>query len=117
MKIPSLAIKIGVLISLVLLLQLPSSMLSSLISERQNYQTEVAQELTASNSGSQTITGPVLLVPYKQGNLPKKLYVLPKQLSIDSTLTAEQFRRSIYTFQTYQSTSQFTGQNAKKHRA
>lgn len=110
MKTPSLAIKIGVLLFLILLLQLPSSMLSNLISERQNYQAEVAQELTASNSGSQTITGPVLVIPYKQGNLPKKLYVLPKQLNINSTLTAEQLRRSIYTFQTYQSSSQLTGQ-------
>jgi inner membrane protein len=110
MKIPSLAIKIGMLLFLVLLLQLPSNMLSSLISERQSYQAEVAQELTASNSGSQTITAPVLVVPYKQGNLPKKLYVLPKQLNIDSTLSAEQLRRSIYTFQTYQSRSQMTGQ-------
>jgi inner membrane protein len=109
MKIPSLAIKIGVLLLLILLLQLPSNMLSNLISERQSYQDEVAKELTASNSGRQTITGPVLVVPYKQGNLSKKLYVLPKELNIDSTLTAEQLRRSIYTFQTYQSSSQFTG--------
>jgi len=38
--------------------------INSLISERQNRQNEVKQEIAKSSAGEQTITGPVLVVPY-----------------------------------------------------
>lgn len=38
--------------------------INSLISERQNRQNEVKQEVAKSSAGEQTTTGPILVVPY-----------------------------------------------------
>ena len=110
MKIPNIAIKLGVLILLVIALQLPSNMLRGIIWERQENQQQVATELTASNSGAQTILGPVITVPYKLGNTNKTIQLLPKTLAIDGKLNVSTLKRSIYQFQTYQSNNTFTGQ-------
>lgn len=110
MKVPNIAIKIGVLTFLILALQLPINMLRGIIWERQDNQQQVAAELTASNSGAQTLLGPVITVPYTLGNANKKLQILPKTLDINGQLNVSTLKRSIYRFQTYQSNNTLTGQ-------
>ncbi|MGL4767670.1 MAG: cell envelope integrity protein CreD [Formosimonas sp.] len=112
MKLNSIGIKVAFLILLVLLLQLPSAMVMDIISERQNYQNEVREQLTESVSGEQTIMGPVLVVPYQNSaaGAVQREYVLPKDLKINGTLTSESLKRGIYSFQKYDSISALTGE-------
>lgn len=53
---------------LVLLLLIPTSMIEGLIRERQNYRQQVIQEVSTCWAGAQTITGPVLSVPYRSAD-------------------------------------------------
>lgn len=111
MKFNSITLKIGLLLLLTLLLQLPSTMVMNIISERQSYQADVAEELTQSISGEQTIMGPILVVPYQTTASAKPIneYILPKELKINGNLTTESLKRGIYHFQKYDSISSFTG--------
>ena len=82
-----LVFKVLVLLFLIICFMIPVGMVKDLIYERKNYQSEVAQELTQSTSGEQTVLGPVLVVPFKQqeGNFTpdNRLIVLPELLTID----------------------------------
>ena len=91
MKLNSITLKIGLLLLLTLLLQLPSTMVMNIISERQSYQADVAEELTQSISGEQTIMGPILVVPYQMTASAKPIneFILPKELKINGNLTTE----------------------------
>ena len=56
-------ISIGILI---LLLLIPKSMINSLIVERENRMSETVQEVTDKWSRKQTVSGPILTIPYKK---------------------------------------------------
>lgn len=51
---------------LILLLLIPIAMISSSIDERKYYSQSVVEDIARSSSYSQTITGPVLVVPYSK---------------------------------------------------
>lgn len=108
-----LTTKVLTLLFMVLCFMLPVSMVRDLIEERKIYQTEVAEELTHSTSGEQTIAAPILVVPYTQQEgkttSEKRLLLLPEQLTIDGQATVSSLKRAIYTFQSFQSVSQFSG--------
>ena len=112
-RVNPLMLKVLVLLFLVVCLMIPVGMVKDLILERQAYQSEVARELTKSTSGEQTVAGPVLVVPYKQleGKVltDKRLLVLPAQLNIDGQVQVTPLKRAIYTFQSFQSATHFTG--------
>ena len=112
MKLNSITIKVCFLILITLLMQLPSAMIMSIISERQSYQEDVKQQLTESVSGEQTVLGPILVVPYQTSASAKPVneYILPKDLKINGDLTSETLKRGIYSFQKYDSISALTGQ-------
>lgn len=108
-----LLVKVLSLLFMIACFMLPVSMVRDLIAERQNYQAEVAQELTQSTSGEQTIAAPILVVPYtqQQGKTTsqKRLLVLPEQLTIDGQAQVSALKRAIYTFQSFQSVTHFSG--------
>src|SRR4051794_28273399 len=55
----------GLLIGfLILLMLIPAALIQDLVRERASRQEEVISEVSSKWGGSQTITGPVLLVPY-----------------------------------------------------
>ena len=51
---------------LILIMLIPGAFVASLVRERQNRQLEVVSEVSNKWAGSQTITGPVLMLPYKE---------------------------------------------------
>ena len=108
-----LVFKVLVLLFLIICFMIPVGMVKDLIYERKNYQSEVAQELTQSTSGEQTVLGPVLVVPFKQQEgkftTDKRLIVLPEQLMIDGQVKVSPLKRAIYTFQSFQSATQLNG--------
>lgn len=95
-------ISVGILI---LVLLIPTAFIHELILERKNRQAEVVAEVSSKWAMSQTITGPFVLIPYKEEvknsdgklvNVRHLVYCLPEQLTINGHVAPELRRRSIY---------------------
>ncbi|WP_137938363.1 cell envelope integrity protein CreD [Chitinivorax sp. B] len=107
-----------------LLLCIPLMMISGTISERSYYRQTVIDEIARSDSGPQTINGPVLIVPYRTArwsidntpNRPRELVwtehsvkILPQKLSINGQLKTDQRQRGIYRATVYGTDLQLDG--------
>ncbi len=89
---------------LVLLLLIPTFFIQNLVSERQERQKEAVAEISSKWAGPQTVTGPVIGIPYHemvtdQGNTreeKKWAYFLPSRLNIHAHIIPEKRYRGIY---------------------
>jgi inner membrane protein len=89
---------------LILLLLMPTFFIQGLVSERKQRQHEAVTEISSRWAGSQTVTGPVIGIPYTEavtddGNTHEKkkwAYFLPGKLSIKARLIPEVRYRGIY---------------------
>ncbi|MEO7989403.1 MAG: cell envelope integrity protein CreD [Chryseolinea sp.] len=112
----SIMIKLISIGFLILILLIPSSWIQSLIEERQQRSDEVMREVTDKWSGSQTLTGPVLVIPYiKQEIIDRgkdgteirehieKAFFLPENLSIDGDVKPDTRHRGIFEVVVYES--------------
>ncbi|WP_331344576.1 cell envelope integrity protein CreD [Cellvibrio sp. UBA7661] len=98
---------------LMLLLLIPLAMIGSSIDERKAYSEQVVQDIAKSSSYSQTITGPILVIPYikteriaylndkkervfEEKEIKGKLYFLPELLRVDTDMNTELRKRGIY---------------------
>ena len=112
--------------ALILLLLIPVSMIGDSIDERQRYSEQVVQEIAKNSSYSQTITGPVLVIPYKkierythlnenkekvieERQVQGKLHFLPELLRIDSDMTTELRTLGIYRAHLYHTRNNIDG--------
>lgn len=114
-----LVFKIITIFLLVLLLLIPLNMIRHLITERMTLRNGVVAEIARSSAVSQTILGPILVVPYnyieknesnvtsqKEGNL----YFLPETFKLNGKLEVEKRKRGIYEARVYNLThNQLTG--------
>jgi inner membrane protein len=100
-------ITIGILI---LLLMIPSSMLQSLINERQSTRDNAVEEITSKWGSNQTIGGAVITIPYsviqedekgKMSTVIEYAHFLPENLNITGRLTPEKRYRGIYVVMLY----------------
>ncbi len=108
---------------LILILFIPNVMVQDLIEERQERSRETIQKINDKWSRSQTLCAPLLLIPYtttlfKKDTANKKietyyerhqLYVTPKDLKIDVSLTPEERYYGIYKAILYKSDIHFEG--------
>ena len=112
----SIMIKLGSIGFLILILLIPSSWIQNLIEERQQRSDEVMQEVTDKWSGSQTLTGPVLVIPYKKQEIIdrgkegieihehiEKAFFLPEDLNIVGDVKPETRHRGIFDVVVYES--------------
>lgn len=101
------AILIGIL---VMLLLIPTAMIMGLISERERRQTEATEEVSGKWGGMQTITGPVIVIPYvvKPGETGVAMF-LPDKLTVNGELMPEIRKRGIYEVAVYSSHLQISG--------
>jgi inner membrane protein len=101
------AILIGVL---VLLLLIPANMIMGIINERERRQYEATGEVSAKWGDAQTITGPVIVIPYitKPGETSIAVF-LPDKLTINGELLPEIRKRGIYQVAVYNSHLQING--------
>ncbi len=67
----SLALKLFTIAALVLLLLIPAGMISVIVNERGYRQVQVVEEISSKWADAQTITGPILVVPYKTYTIQK----------------------------------------------
>ena len=118
----SLFVKLGSIGFLVLLLMLPNVMIRDLIKERQSRQDEAVAAVSQSWGGAQTVTGPVLSIPFtrwiEQDDYQRKAvqeiaHFLPEQLDIDGDAQHQIRPKGIFDVILYQADLQLTGQFAK----
>lgn len=99
-----LFIKLGFILILIVLLMIPQTLVQGLIGERKYRLFSVKEDISHSWGGVQTITGPVITVPYTkkvlQNNqwveVENQFFIMPENLSIISDLKTETKNRSIY---------------------
>lgn len=103
---------------LILIMLIPGVFIANLVKERKLRQQEVVKEVSSKWAGKQTITGPVLIVPYKEPGtdaegkpvIYKKLaYFLPDVLSISSSMQPEKRHRSLFDVTLYRSNIDISG--------
>lgn len=101
----------GLVIGLVvLLLQIPAFYVKDLIGERQARQQEAVLEVSSKWAAAQTVTGPVLVLPYwgpktEGSTQPTRQYAyfLPDDLSIQAKVSPQERHRGIYKVMLYAS--------------
>lgn len=89
---------------LLLILLIPASMIRGLITERANRANDAKQEIYSKWGGTQTLTGPIISVPYFAPNTQftsgpaetKYFHILPDTLTIETKLVPEIRTRGIF---------------------
>lgn len=113
-----IVIKSIVIFILIVLLIIPTIIINSLIHERKNRQAEAVEEVSGKWALNQTLTGPVLSIPYlelvkdnsgKVYKQTKNLHILPDYLKINGALFPEKRHRGIYEVAVYSSKIQIEG--------
>jgi inner membrane protein len=103
---------------LILVLLIPTAFIYELILERKGRQAEVSAEVSSKWAGSQTISGPFLMIPYDEeikdqaGKIQlirHHAYFLPEDLKINGTIVPEIRSRSIYKVVLYKTTLRVNG--------
>lgn len=122
----SLLFKLLTIGLLILLLLIPVSMIGNSIDERQHYSESALRDIAKSSSYSQTLTGPVLVVPYRKTEqvttvnankeriteeraINGELYFLPELLRVDTDMTSEIRKRGIYRADIYHTVNNIDG--------
>lgn len=119
------SIKGALIFILLLALLIPTSMIDSLIRERQGRQQEAVAEVSSKWGQSQTLSGPVLVVPYEVGQWStegkelrresKFAYFLPDELTVNGTVNPKKRNRGIFDIVLY--SSQITLEGSFSHPA
>ncbi len=119
----NLLLKTGLIVLIALLLLIPAVMIENLIYERENTQREAVLEVSSKWSTQQTLTGPVLSIPFmryiKQYSIKDSsekivqikdyMHFLPDELSIVGDLIPEKRYRGIYEVVVYNASIHFSG--------
>ena len=112
-----LLMKALIISALVLLLLIPANFVKELVFERQATQQQASREVTSRWAGRQTITGPVMVIPYietqtirnQSVQVRKTAYLLPDTLSIGSDVKPEKKYRGIYQVMLYSASVEMQG--------
>ncbi|MDA8138449.1 MAG: cell envelope integrity protein CreD [Desulfobacteraceae bacterium] len=101
----SATLKLFVISGLALALLIPITMVKALIDEREQRKEEVIEEISGKWGRPQTITGPVISIPYKKyftdqdgrkHHTTEYFHLMPDSLDIKSTMTPEIRYRGMY---------------------
>ena len=107
----SLSLKIVFIFFLVLLLMIPVGLIMNLIENREMLRTETEIEIQDNWGRSQTLSGPIITIPYykyetrdeKQVRIKTYLHLLPENLDIKGEIYPETRYRGIYKVAVYSS--------------
>lgn len=119
-------LKVASILFLTLVLMLPMAHIRGLIRERQALRDQVLEDVARSDARAQTITGPILVVPYTrtvqerqldaQGRpfsvareVSGELRLLPELLGVDGTLRTEERQRGIYRARIFRANARLAG--------
>jgi inner membrane protein len=115
----SIVVKLMSIGFLILILMIPSTWVESLIRERQMRADDVIAEVSGKWAASQTIIGPVLMIPFKQVEkvdewtngvkytrlveTTHRAYFLPEELNVNGSIKPEVLHRGIFDVAVYDS--------------
>lgn len=112
----SIMVKLFSIGFLILILLIPAVWINELMYERQQRAEQAIEEVAGKWSGAQTISGPVLIIPYKKQEVidrgkdgkeirewVEKAFFLPHQLDITGTINPEILHRGIFDVVVYES--------------
>lgn len=116
-------LKLGTIVFITLVLLIPTSMIRSLITEREATQNEAIKEVSSKWAEQQTISGPFVSIPYyryvkevsskdsaeKIVQVKDYLHILPSQLNISGNINPEKRYRGIYEIVVYNSKLEISG--------
>lgn len=113
----SIGARLSIIAFLTLVLLIPSFLIQDLISERESRRDSVVEEVSQKWGKGQTITGPVISVPYRYylGNddeveqAIRYAHFLPEDLSIEGSIVPEERYRGIYKVIVYNSSLSISG--------
>lgn len=105
---------------LTLLLLIPINLIQSLVEERSDRQNQVTDELNKKWAAPQTLTGPMLMVPFVETTgagkdlrqIKKWAYFLPDELNVNGSLLPEVRKRSLYQVNLFRAKVSFSGKFA-----
>lgn len=120
-------LKIFGIVLIALFLLIPAQMIESIIHERQKTQNESIEEVSSKWANEQTITGPVLSIPYykypknnvnldtinKSNLLQNYIHILPEELNINGNVSPEMRYRGIFEIVVYNSKIKVSGKFSK----
>lgn len=116
----TLSFKLAIIGMLILIMLIPKFMILELIKERSANSETAINEVMSKWSNMQTISGPVLIIPFKTNIYNEKEGVskeiiqtatfLPKGLNIQGNIYPEKLNRSIYNVAVYTSKLNFSGE-------
>ena len=118
MKKESVALRIILIASIIIILIIPLLMVQSLITDRQSYRQEAVNEISNGWAGTQSIAGPLITVSHKEervdnkGNeyfITKNDYYLPETLKIEAEVSPEKRYKGIYEMMLYKSKLKMNG--------
>ena len=115
-------VKALVVTVIILLLLIPANMIRFLIYEREGRQQEAIMEVSDKWSNSQTISGPILTIPFesleRSSNADGKIseyktlhfiHILPEELELDGEIDPEMKKRGMYEIALYSSSFNING--------
>lgn len=111
-------IKGAIILLLIIFLMIPTFMITSLVSERMARQDEAYTEVSSKWADAQTISGPIISVPYlemykdtsgKVFQYKHYIRILPENLSINGTISPQKRNRGIYQLVVYSSKLNLSG--------
>lgn len=115
--------KIATIVIITVLLLIPTSMIKSLIVERENTQNNAISEVSSKWGKQQTISGPIISIPYYRyskeysssdlkenyNQYKEYIHILPTQLNISGKINPEKRNRGIYEIVVYNSILNISG--------
>lgn len=113
-----LVIKGSLISTLILLMLIPAAFIEKLVNEREARQAQVIAEVSSKWANAQTVTGPVLIIPYlysykasdnKIITVKKMAHFLPEHLHINGSVSPEVRKRSLYQVTLYRSELKLEG--------
>ncbi|MDE6491439.1 MAG: cell envelope integrity protein CreD [Muribaculaceae bacterium] len=96
----TISFKILFLVVLTLVLLIPGAIITGVIDERDERQNETVQNISDQWGYPQTVTGPMLVIPYRKSETKKDsigfVTILPSVMNYDAKLESQTLRRGIY---------------------
>lgn len=106
----SIGLRLAMVGFLTLILLVPATIVGFLVGEREQRQEEAVKEVGSKWGNTQTITGPIISVPYKANKDTKVAYFLPVELNISGDIDPQILKRGIYEITAYNSKLKIAGQ-------
>ncbi len=114
----SVTFKLFSMMFLFLFSLIPVAFIQELVREREGLQRSASEEVNRKWADPQTLTGPILTLPYRKEiplekgkvrTITEYLHILPQKLDIQGSLSPEKLHRGIYTLTVYTTDLQLKG--------